>query len=136
MVRSHCLLEKVTEPFIDTEDIADVAIKVLTEDGHVGKLYELTGPRLMTFKEATEEIAKVTGRDINYLEITVDEFQAGLKEAQTPSPIVELLMELFTTVLDGRNSALKDGVQRALGREPRDFIDYVKETAGSGVWDQ
>ncbi|MFC0270417.1 NAD(P)H-binding protein [Metabacillus herbersteinensis] len=127
---------KVTEPFIDVEDIADVAVKVLTEDGHVGELYELTGPRLMTFKEATEEIAKVTGRDIGYVELNIEEFKAGLKEAKTPSPLVELLIELFTTVLDGRNSEVKNGVQRALGRKPRDFREYVQETVVSGVWNK
>jgi hypothetical protein len=42
---------------------------------------------------------------------------------------------LFSEVMDGRNESLKDGVQRALGREPRDFADYTREAAASGVWD-
>ena len=56
----------VAEPFVDVDDIADVAVAALTEDGHAGQLYELTGPRLLTFADAADEIAKATGRDIQY----------------------------------------------------------------------
>jgi len=52
------------EPFVDVDDIADVAVAALTEDGHVGQLYELTGPRLLTFAQVAEEIAQATGREI------------------------------------------------------------------------
>jgi hypothetical protein len=48
---------------------------------------------------------------------------------------VELLTYLFTEVLDGRNARLTDGVRRALGRKPRDFADYAREAAATGVWD-
>ena len=44
-------------------------------------------------------------------------------------------MYLFTTVLDGRSAYLADGVQRALGREPRNFTDYTRETAATGIWE-
>ena len=52
-----------------------------------------------------------------------------------PAEFVWLLHYLFTTVLDGRNAHLTDGVQRALGRQPRDFADFARETAATGVWD-
>jgi uncharacterized protein YbjT (DUF2867 family) len=52
------------EPFVDADDIADIAVAALTEDGHVGETYELTGPRLLTFTEAVAEIAQATGREI------------------------------------------------------------------------
>ena len=54
----------VGEPFVDVDDIADVAVAALTEDGHAGQVYELTGPRLLTFAEAVDEIASATGRAI------------------------------------------------------------------------
>jgi uncharacterized protein YbjT (DUF2867 family) len=124
----------VPEPFVDADDIADVAVAALTDDRHIGELYELTGPRLLTFAEAVEEIADATGRDISYLPVSIDEF-AGAAYQDLPGEFVELLTYLFGEVLDGRNAHLADGVQRALGREPRDFRDYARDAAATGVWD-
>lgn len=125
---------EVAEPFVDVEDIADVALAALTEEGHVGQLYELTGPRLLTFAAATAEIARACGRDIRYQQIAAADFAAGMAAAGLPGDFVELVMELFTVVLDGRNASLADGVQRALGRPPRDFADYARQAAATGVW--
>ncbi len=122
------------EPFIDTDDIADVAVAALTEAKHAGEVYELTGPRMLTFAEAVGEIAKATGRDIRYIPITHQEYEAAMKEAGIPADVIWLVNYLFTEVLDGRNANLTDGVQRALGRAPKDFADYARETAATGVW--
>ena len=124
----------VKEPFIDIDDLADVAVAALTENGHTGKIYEMTGPGLLTFAEAFQEIAKATGREIRYTQISHDDFAAGLKEQGLPTDMVSLLNYLFTTILDGRNAHLTDGVQRALGRKPRDFTTYVRDTAAAGAW--
>jgi uncharacterized protein YbjT (DUF2867 family) len=126
--------DTVPEPFVDAEDIADVAVEALTEDGHSGRLYELTGPRLLTFAEAVAEIARASGRELRYVAISMEQFAAGLAEEDVPEDIVSLLTYLFTEVLDGRNAHLNDGVQRALGREPRDFSDFSRRTAEDGVW--
>jgi uncharacterized protein YbjT (DUF2867 family) len=106
----------VSEPFVDAEDIADVAAAALTEEGHVGQLYELTGPRLLTFEEAVGDIARAAGREIRYVQVSVEEYAAMLAEYEVPTEYVELLTYLFGTVLDGRNAHLTDGVRRALGR--------------------
>jgi uncharacterized protein YbjT (DUF2867 family) len=124
----------VGEPFIDVEDIADVAVAALTEDGHAGQLYELTGPRLLDFTEAVEEIARASNREVRYQQIPPEVFAAALAEQRVPADTITLLTYLFTTVLDGRNAHLTDGVQRALGRPPRDFSDYARLTAATGVW--
>jgi len=124
----------VREPFIDTDDIADAAVAALTENGHSGKLYEMTGPELLTFAEAIDKIAKTTGRDVRYVQISHDEFVAGLKEEGVPEGMVSLLTYLFTTVLDGCNSHLTDGVKHALGRSPRDFATYARDAAAAGAW--
>lgn len=122
------------EPFVDAEDIADAAVAALTEDGHSGQLYELTGPRLLTFAEAVGEIAKASGRDIRYQEIPASAFEVELAAAGLPPDLTALLMYLFTEVLDGRNAHVADGVRRALGRDPRDFSAYAHATAATGVW--
>ena len=125
----------VPEPFVDADDIADVAVAALTDDRHIGEVYELTGPRLLTFAEAVDEIARATGREIRYVPISIEEYAAAAAAQGLPSETVDLLTYLFGEVLDGRNAHLADGVQRALGREPRDFSDYARDAAASGLWD-
>jgi uncharacterized protein YbjT (DUF2867 family) len=125
----------VPEPFVDAEDIADVAMAALTEDGHAGEVYELTSPRLLTFEEAVGEIAKATGREIRFVPVSLEEYEAMLAEADVPPEVVSALIHIFGETLDGRNAHLADGVRRALGREPKDFADYAREAAATGVWD-
>ncbi|MGH3042272.1 MAG: NmrA family transcriptional regulator [Gaiellaceae bacterium] len=122
------------EPFVDADDIADVAVAALTEDGHAGEVYELTGPRLLTFNDAVGEIAQATGREIRYVPVPIEDFATGLEEQGVPSEWIELLVYLFQEVLDGRNAHLADGVQRALGREPKDFADYARDAAATAIW--
>lgn len=126
---------EVPEPFVDVDDIAEVAVAALTEDGHSGQLYELTGPRLLTFEEAVAEVSKAVGREIRFKPISMADYAAELAEYQLPGDLVWLLNHLFTEVLDGRNAELADGVQRALGREPKDFADFAREAAAAGAWD-
>lgn len=122
------------EPFVDVDDIADVVAAALTDDKHIGQLYELTGPRMLSFAQAVQEIAQAAGREIPFVRIPMQDFAVGAAEQGTPPEIVEFLGYLFTEVLDGRNAHLADGVQRALGREPGDFASYARRTAASGVW--
>jgi uncharacterized protein YbjT (DUF2867 family) len=124
----------VGEPFSDAEDVADVAATVLTEDGHVGEVYELTGPRALTFAEATAAIAEATGRDIAYTRVPPEDFAAGLAAGGVPRDVIDVLVDLFGTVLDGRNTEVAGGVERVLGRPARDFADYARVTAATGVW--
>jgi uncharacterized protein YbjT (DUF2867 family) len=129
----------VGEPFVDADDIADVAVAALTApsgDAHVGQVFEVTGPRLLTFAEAVAEIARATGREIQYVPVTIEEYSAALAEAQLPPEVIELLAYLFAEVLDGRNAHTADGVRRALGREPRDFADFARAAAAdtAGAW--
>jgi uncharacterized protein YbjT (DUF2867 family) len=125
----------VPEPFVDAEDIADVAVAALTEDGHTGEIYELTGPRMLTFAEAVAEIGRATGRDLHYVQVSMDEYAAAAADQDIPDDVLWLIRYLFSEVLDGRNANLADGVQRALGREPRDFADFAREAAATGIFD-
>jgi uncharacterized protein YbjT (DUF2867 family) len=124
----------VPEPFVDADDIADVAVAALTENGHAGEIYELTGPRLLTFAEAIAEIADATGRPIAFVPVTIDEYVSALGEHGVPDEVTSLIAYLFTEVLDGRNAQVTDGVQRALGREPGSFRDYARRAAAAGAW--
>src|SRR5918995_3740542 len=125
----------VPTPFVDADDIADVAVAALTEEGHAGQLYELTGPRSLTFAEAAAEIAEAAGHEVRYVPVSLEEHAAEAAEHGVPAEVVELLTYLFSEVVDGRNADTTDGVRRALGREGRDFADYARDVAATGIWD-
>lgn len=114
----------------------DVAVAALTEDGHAGHLYELTGPRLLTMEQAVGEISHATGRVIRFVPVTLEEYESVLAEADVPPEFLSFLTYLFGTVLDGHNASTTDGVRRALGREPKDFADYARHAAATGVWSE
>lgn len=125
----------IPEPFIDINDIADVAVAALTEDGHAHEIYEVTGPRLMTFTELAQEISEAAGRSVPFVRIPADAFATAIEESGAPANVAWLLNYLFETVLDGRNAYVSDGVQRALGRAPTDFSAFANRIAERGVWD-
>ena len=124
----------VPTPFLDADDIADVAVAALTDDRHVGRLYELTGPRALSFAEAAERIAAAAGREVRYEPVSLDEHAAELAAHGVPDEVVELLTYLFAEVMDDRNADTTDDVRRVLGREPRSFDEYVRRAAATGVW--
>jgi uncharacterized protein YbjT (DUF2867 family) len=124
----------VPAPFVDAEDIADVAVAALLEDGHAGRVYELTGPQALTHGEAIAEIARASGRDVRYEPISLADFVAGATADGVPADLVDLLAYLYGEVLVESNAAVADGVRQALGREPRTFADYARRTAATGVW--
>lgn len=123
------------EPFVDVDDIAEVAAAALADPGHAGQVYEVTGPRLMTFTDIAAELSDAAGREIVYREVPHEAFVDGVRDSGAPSQVIWLMDYLFSTVLDGRNAHLTDGVERALGRSPKDFSDYVREASATGVWE-
>lgn len=124
----------VLEPFVDADDLADIAVAALTEGGHAGELYEVTGPRLMSFADAVGAISEATGRDFRYITTTSADYASLLAAAGLAPDAIGLLTYLFEDVLDGRNAYLTDGVERALGRAPKDFANYARAAAAAGVW--
>jgi uncharacterized protein YbjT (DUF2867 family) len=122
------------EPFIDADDIADVVTAALTDDRHNGKIYEVTGPRLLTFQQAISEIAAASGREIVFQEVSMEEYTAMLATYEVPQDVTEFLSYLFTEVLDGRNASVGHGVEEALGRKPKDLREFAKQVAATGAW--
>jgi uncharacterized protein YbjT (DUF2867 family) len=125
----------VPTPFLDADDIADAAVAALTDERHVGRLYELTGPRSVTMDEVAAETSEATGREIRYVPVSIEQHAAEAAEHGAPPELIDLLSYLFSEVMDGRNAGTTDGVKRALGREAGDFRDFARATASSGVWD-
>lgn len=125
----------VPEPFIDIEDVADAAATVLTRPGgHAGQIYELTGPRSLTFADAVELISRASGRPITYKHISPAEYTASLIEEGVSDDDAHHVAEMFVLMERGLLASTTDGVATVLGRAPRTFEDYVVRAAAAGVW--
>ncbi|MEU4266432.1 NAD(P)H-binding protein [Streptomyces sp. NPDC026092] len=115
------------EPFIHADDLADVIVATLTEDGHAGLVHEVTGPQLLTFAEVAEELSAASGVKVAYVPLTEGEYASLLQAFGLPEPEAQWLSALFAMLLDGHNASVTDGVKRVLGREPRDFRTFAAE---------
>ncbi|MEU0309636.1 NmrA family transcriptional regulator [Streptomyces cyaneofuscatus] len=122
------------EPFLDIDDLADVVVAALTGDGHAGAVYELTGPRSLTFEEAAEELGRAAGRPVRYVPVSAPAYAEVLEGFGVSGPEAGFLAELFATLLDGHNSASTDDVKRVLGREAKEFTAFTREAARGGAW--
>lgn len=127
---------KATEPFVDTDDIADVVVEALIHKQHSYKIYELTGPELLSFGSATSQIATALNRNINYIELRMNEYVSMLRSNEVPEDYIGLIQYLFTEVLDGRNESVSNDINDILGRPPVSFSAYVDKTLKTGVWNK
>ncbi|MEU6389201.1 NAD(P)H-binding protein [Streptomyces sp. NPDC046939] len=125
----------VPEPFIDLEDVADVAAAVLTEPGrHAGRIYELTGPHALTWAEAAELISRASGLPIAYRQISPAEYTAALVQEGWSEHEAHVLAEMFVLLERGALASTSDDVATVLGRAPRTFEDYVLRSVAAGAW--
>ncbi|MGW0945421.1 NmrA family NAD(P)-binding protein [Streptomyces sp. NPDC002623] len=122
------------EAFVDADDIAAVAVAALTEGGHVGRTYELSGPRLMSFADAVTAIAHATGRDIRYTALAAEEYATEQRAHGVPEEWIRLTIDLYADVRSGVLNSVTDDVEQVLGRPPRDFTDYARTAAAEGAW--
>jgi uncharacterized protein YbjT (DUF2867 family) len=112
--------------FIDARDIAAVAARALTEPGHEGKTYTLTGADLLSRAEVVQVIGQALGRPVAYVPVTDEQFRAAVKGVLTPS-YTELLSHLYGIVRAGHTAVTTDTVQQVLGRPPISFARFVKD---------
>lgn len=136
ILSGHAVVPKgsAPEPFIDADDIADMAVAALTDDKHSKKLYEITGPELVTFKEIFAGISAAIDRPITYEEVSMEEYVGLLKKYQVPDNYIWLIKYLFTEIFDGRNESLTHDVEKVLGRKPTSLKTYVEKTKNTGIW--
>lgn len=124
----------VAEPFVDVEDLADLAVHALTAPAAPDRVIEATGPRLLTFAEVAAELSAAAGHPVHYVPVTVADFVAGMVAEGVPADFAAELGSLFGQILDGRNQSVADGIAATLGRPARDFADYARVAAATGVW--
>lgn len=130
-------MSNVLIPFVDANDIAEVAATVLIDESYNGEIIEVTGPELITFKNIVNIISKTSNRSLNFYDITLEQYIDGMKQMQIPSDVVWLIEYLFTHVLTNpKNQLVVNDIERVLGRKAKPFIEYAKETAKTGIWSQ
>ena len=130
-------MSHVKIPFVDTDDIAEVVVKVLIDDVHNGKTYEVTGPRAITFEEAIKEIAMGLGKEIEFQAVSLEAYNSMMKAAGIPSDYIWLFDYLFKEVLSKEeNQEISADVEKVLGRKATDFREYVQNTLRTGIWNQ
>jgi uncharacterized protein YbjT (DUF2867 family) len=128
-------MSNVLIPFVDADDIAEVAATVLMEDRYNGQVIEVTGPELITFKDIAHIIAKVSNRNLNFYDITLDQYTEGMKQMQIPEDVVWLIEYLFSHVLTNPdNQKITNDIEKVLGRKAKTFLEYAEETTKTGVW--
>lgn len=126
---------QTVEPFIDVDDIADVAVAALTRPELRNRLFEVSGPRALSFEQCAVEISDAVGYPISYTQVPIDKFIKVLRDQGAPEDVLWLMRELFTVVFDGRNSDPTGGVEDALGRQATDFSEYIRKVIATGAWD-
>lgn len=124
----------IVEPFIDIDDIADVAVAALTRPELRNQLFEVSGPRAMTFAQCAAEISEAVGYPVKFTQISIEQFLQSLRDQGLPEDMLWLMNELFTVVFDGRNSNPTTGVEDVLGRPATDFSQYLNKVMGTGAW--
>ena len=123
------------EPFVDVADVADAAAAVLTAPGrHAGRIYELTGPRSLTFAEAVGLIARAGGQPITYRQVSPAEYAAALVAQGWPEAAAAHVAEMFVLLERGLFTEPTGDVAAVLGRAPRTFEDYAVRAAAAGAW--
>ena len=127
-------VDAVREPFVDLDDVADAAVEVLLNPAHRNKIYELTGPQLLTFRDAVADVAAAAGREIAYVPVPLAAFVDGMRQAGTPDDVLWLMGELFTSTLDGRNENICRDLEDLIGRPAKPFASFARETASHGIW--
>lgn len=124
-------------PFVDAEDIAAVAIKALLSDTYNGKVIEVTGPELVTFKDIIHTIAKATDREITFHDVTLEEYVGHMRQMKVPEDVIWLIEYLFSNVLTNPNNQIvTHDIEQVLGRKAKSFTQYALETAQTGIWNQ
>lgn len=128
-------MSDVLIPYVDADDIAEVATEVLLNDNFNREIIEVTGPELITFKDIVTTIGKVSKRELNFFTITLEQYVDGMRQMQLPEDVIWLIEYLFSHVLTNPNNQLiSNDIERVLGRKATSFTKYAEKTVKTGVW--
>jgi len=122
------------EAWIDTNDVGDVVAAALLDEAYSGQTLAISGPRPLTMTEVAAELSTATGRQIGYVDLDPQDHVHELVEQGLIQEDADAVRDLFAVIRNHRSEYVSDGVQQVLGRPPRDFTDWARETAKTGVW--
>jgi len=115
--------------FVDVRDVAEIAIKALSEKGHTHRIYRLTGPDPMTFESAANRISAALGRDVPFVGITPDDLRNALIEQGAETWYADMNAEMTFAVREGFTFNPSNDIEFLLGRKPRSIETYVADHA-------
>jgi uncharacterized protein YbjT (DUF2867 family) len=115
--------------FVDTRDIAEVAAAALTEDGHAGQVYDITGPESFTYAQALKILGDAAGRELTYRAISHEQAARNLRAAGVRERSVTWQRGLYDLILAGANAEVTDVVERVTGHPARTLAAYAAENA-------
>jgi len=112
---------------VDPRDIASVARVVLTESGHEGKAYDVTGPELLTVPDMVGILSIALGETIDYIDVPEKQFGDWMLDRGFPQPLVEGLLETLTALRADRFARVADTVERLTGAKPGSYEAWCRE---------
>ena len=114
---------------VDARDVGAVGARVLTDKGHEGKAYELTGPAALTYGQIAEILSRVLGRTIGYVPISPEQYRQAAVAAGTPEGYANALVDLNRYYLEGKASVVTPAVRQLTGRDPIPFEQFARDYA-------
>lgn len=114
---------------IDARDIAAVVARTLTDEGHEGETYTLTGPESLSYTDVAAKLSEATGRQVTYVPLTPEQFREGALAQGLPAWLVSALERLNELFVAGDAEAITDEVQRVGGKEPTTFDEFARDYA-------
>lgn len=120
--------------YIDPEDIAAVAAVALTQEGHAGQIYTLTGSELMTVAQQVEILAEVLGRKITYIPITPEDAEMEALAQGADKATARILRDLYEAMRTDVSEIITDDVKRVTGSSPASFESWCRRNAAAFAW--
>ena len=114
---------------IDVRDIVDVAVKVLTEDGHEGKEYMLTGPESISFHDVAASLSRAVGKEVSYVNVPAEAARQAMIGMGVPAWVADALGEYTTAFSEGYGDFTTNDVERLTGNRPRSYETFARDFA-------
>ncbi|MEL7071045.1 MAG: SDR family oxidoreductase [Cyanobacteria bacterium J06581_3] len=115
------------QSLVDVRDLMAVAAKILTEPGHTGKIYELTGPEGLSYNEIASRLGDVIGKEVTYVPLTSEAYLNGMIESGIPEWTATVLAELYDVFATGEFATTNDNIQKILGKVPNSFDTWAND---------
>lgn len=108
-------------------DMAEAFANVINTEGHENKIYEITSDKAYTNYEIIDIVNKLLGKEINYVDISINDLVEGLKKADTPDPVIKTIVSIAETISNGELDLVDDSLEKLLRRKPIRLEEFLKK---------